>query len=222
MSTPRPLHRVTRAWRHRQGLLRANLEGQVEARTRQLGEANRELQDFAFSVSHDLRAPLRHMEGFADLLSRHLEGKPGALDDKGRHYLERIAGASRAMGSLIDDLLTYSRLASQEMHTTTVDLDRMFSSLRERLPADLSLEIGRLGKVKGDSSQLRQAFLELLTNAKKFSSSKEEIDSSSTIESSDFRPNRRASIPSSHSFSVSKKNCFAVRRCKEEIQIFTH
>ncbi|MDP2876652.1 MAG: ATP-binding protein [Holophaga sp.] len=172
MPNLRPLRAVTRAWRNRQGLLRANLEGQVEARTLQLREANQELQNFAYTVSHDLRAPLRHLEGFADLLLRNLESKPGALDDKGRHYLDRITGASRAMSALIDDLLTYSRLANQEMHATTVDLDRMFNSLREHLPPEFSLEIGALGKVKGDPSQLRQAFLELLTNAQKFSAPK--------------------------------------------------
>jgi light-regulated signal transduction histidine kinase (bacteriophytochrome) len=149
--------------------LRADLEARVEERTRQLLEANRELDNFARTVSHDLRAPLRHIEGFAALLAQHLEARPGALDDKGRHYLNRITGATQAMGSLIEDLLAYSRLARQEMHSTTVDLDRMLTSLREEFPSSAAWELGVLGKVCGDPSQLRQAFRNLLDNAVKFS-----------------------------------------------------
>lgn len=152
--------------------LTADLEARVEERTRQLQEANRELDNFARTVSHDLRAPLRHVEGFAALLAQHLEARPGALDDKGRHYLDRITGATQAMGSLIEGLLAYSRLARQEMHSTTVDLDRMLTSLWEEFSSPPAWELGVLGKVHGDPSQLRQAFRNLLDNAVKFSTPK--------------------------------------------------
>ena len=152
--------------------LMVDLEARVEERTRQLQEANRELDNFARTVSHDLRAPLRHVEGFAALLAQHLEARPGALDDKGRHYLDRITGATQAMGSLIEGLLAYSRLARQEMHSTTVDLDRMLTSLREEFSSSPVWELGALGKVHGDPTQLRQAFRNLLDNAVKFSTPK--------------------------------------------------
>ena len=133
---------------------------------------SQELDDFTHTVSHDLRAPLRHLDGFATLLARHLEDRPGALDEKGRHYLTRITEASRTLGSLIEDLLTYSRLAAPGSIAATVDLDRMFASLREDFPPGTSLELGALGKVMGDPAQLRQAFRCLLGNAVKFSGSR--------------------------------------------------
>jgi light-regulated signal transduction histidine kinase (bacteriophytochrome) len=119
-------------------------------------------------LNHDLRAPLRHVDGFAALLTRHLEARPGALDDKGRHYLARIMDASQVMGSLIDDLVTYARLGCRERPRATVDLDRMLTSLREDLPSGPAWELGALGKVKGDPPLLRLAFLNLLANAEKF------------------------------------------------------
>ena len=152
--------------------LTTDLEVRVEERTRQLREANRELEDFTHTVSHDLRAPLRHVEGFTSLLARHLEVRPGALDEKGRHYLNRITGASHAMGTLIEDLLAYSRLARHEMLSTSVDLDRLLASLRDGFPSSPVWELGVLGKVKGDPSQLHQAFHNLLANAVKFSTPK--------------------------------------------------
>lgn len=145
------------------------LEARVEERTRQLKEANQELEDFVFTVSHDLRAPLRHMEGFVGLLVRHLEARPEGLDEKGRHYLERITGASQAMGALLADLLILSRVARQEMIPSTVDLDGMLASLVKEYPAGPAWELGALGKVKGDLYLLQQTFRNLLSNAAKFS-----------------------------------------------------
>jgi light-regulated signal transduction histidine kinase (bacteriophytochrome) len=136
---------------------------------RRPADADRELEDFAHTVSHDLRAPLRHMDGFATLLARHLEGRPGALYEKGRHYLERITTAARTMSSLMEDLLVFSRLARQGKAASTVDLDRLFTSLQEDFPAGPVWDLGPLGKVKGDPAQLRQACRNLLANAVKFS-----------------------------------------------------
>jgi len=145
------------------------LDIRVAELTRQLLEANKALEDFTRIVSHDLRAPLRHVDGFAALLARHLEDRPGALDAKDRHYLDRIIEASRAMGSLIEDMVVYSRLAHRDMHSTTVDLDGLFAALREEFPSGPAWDVGALGKVKGDPSQLHQAFQHLLANAVKFS-----------------------------------------------------
>lgn len=152
--------------------LATDLEARVEERTRQLLDANRELEGFAHTVSHDLRAPLRHMEGFAGLLARHLETLPEPMDEKTRHYLDRISAAAKSMDALIEDLLAFSRSASQEMHSTHVDLDRMVAALVGEFPSGLVWEVGALGKVKGDTSLLRQAFRNLLANAVKFSATK--------------------------------------------------
>jgi light-regulated signal transduction histidine kinase (bacteriophytochrome) len=143
----------------------------MEELTRQLLEANGELEDLSHALSHDLRAPLRHLDGFAALLVRHLEAQPGAPDDKGRHYLGRLIDASRAMGSLIEDMVAYARLGRRDMHCATVDLDRMFASLREEFPSGPAWDLGPLGKVKGDPHQLRLVFQHLLANAVKFSMS---------------------------------------------------
>lgn len=128
-----------------------------------------EMEDFAHTVSHDLRAPLRHLEGFTALLAKHLEARPGALDDKGRHYLDRVTGASRTMGSLIEGLLDYSRLARCEMDANPVDLDRMIASLREGFAPGPTWELAPLGRVRGSASQLRRMFQNLMANAVKFS-----------------------------------------------------
>jgi light-regulated signal transduction histidine kinase (bacteriophytochrome) len=130
--------------------------------------ACREQEAFAHLVNHDLRAPLRHVEGFAALLASHLESRPGALDAKGRHYLERILGASRAMDSLLEDLAGYTRLGCRELQCASVDLDRAIASLRQEFRSGPAWDVADLGKVKGDPQQLRLAFRHLFGNAEKF------------------------------------------------------
>jgi len=149
--------------------LPADLESRVEERTRALKEANGALEAFVGMVSHDLRAPLRHLEGFAELLTRHLESGPAVLDDQSRHYLVRITEASQTMRSLLEDLLAYARLASAELQVTTVDLDRLLASLVSTFAPGPVWELGALGQVRGSAPQLRQAFASLLANAVKFS-----------------------------------------------------
>jgi len=99
--------------------LNSELEHRVDERTTQLQVANKELEAFAYSVSHDLRAPLRAMDGFSNTL---LSQYAGQFDEKGRHYLERIQEASRRMGQLINDLLNLSKISRKELDSQRVDL----------------------------------------------------------------------------------------------------
>ena len=137
---------------------------------KKINELNEELEAFSYSVSHDLRAPLRHITGFVELLG---ERDLSALDDKSRHYLQVISESARKMGVLIDDLLSFSRMGRAEMMKTRVDL----ASLTREIIADLEQEtrsreiiwdIAALPVVVGDAAMLRQVLVNLITNALKF------------------------------------------------------
>jgi len=135
-----------------------------------LEAANKELEAFSYSVSHDLRAPLRHIDGYASLLA-----KAGAisLDDKAKRYLQTISESATRMGQLIDDLLVFSRMGRQEMLRGTVNLNQLIAALRHDLRHDLqdraiSWTIAELPEVTGDAAMLRQVFVNLIANAIKF------------------------------------------------------
>jgi PAS domain S-box-containing protein len=152
--------------------LNAELERRVARRTELLTEANRELEAFSYSVSHDLRAPLRAIDGFSRILS---EEKGRQLDDEGRRLLGIVSGNARKMGRLIDDLLTFSRSSRAEMRRTEVDMTSLaraaFAEARLAAPSGerVELRLANLPPAQGDPDLLRQVWANLVGNAVKFS-----------------------------------------------------
>src|SRR5258706_3819859 len=152
--------------------LNADLEKRVAVRTAELEALNRELEAFSYSVSHDLRAPVRHIDGFADMLRRHsLE----SLDEKGRRYLAQIADSARSMGQLIDDLLVFSRMGRLELRAVRVDLDALVREVREAHATEtagrkIDWRVAALPEVEGDPAMLRVVFTNLIANAIKYTS----------------------------------------------------
>jgi PAS domain S-box-containing protein len=158
------------------GRLNRELEGRVRERTAQLEAANRELEAFAYSVSHDLRAPLRALDGFSDELLRSYADR---LDDKGRHYLGRLRSGTQRMGQLIDDMLQLSRINRGGMRRGRVDLTALAGEVAAELRGGeagrqvaFAIEPG-LSAV-GDASLVRVALENLLGNAWKFTSKRPE------------------------------------------------
>lgn len=152
--------------------LNAELERRVARRTELLTEANRELEAFSYSVSHDLRAPLRAIDGFSRILS---EEKGRQLDDEGRRLLGIVSGNARKMGQLIDDLLAFSRSSRAEMRRTRVDMTGLaraaFAEARQTVPSGerVELKLADLPPAQGDPDLLRQVWANLVGNAVKFS-----------------------------------------------------
>lgn len=166
--------------------LNKDLEHRVILRTAELEAANRELEAFSYSVSHDLRAPLRHVEGFIEILQN---VKGPLLDNEAKSYLQTISDSARQMGRLIDDLLAFSRTSRAELSKTRLNL----GSLVEAVIRDLRHEtekrrvewvIADLPEVKADSALLRQVLVNLLGNALKYTRTRRrariEIGSQST------------------------------------------
>lgn len=150
--------------------LNAELEHRVTERTAQLEETNKELEAFSYSVSHDLRMPLRHINGYIELLMQESEG---ALTAEAQRYLKVVIDASRKMGQLIDDLLAFSRMGRTEMNERSVDLDALVQHVILGLEADtrgrnIAWIIPPLPAVQGDPAMLQQAFANLLGNAVKY------------------------------------------------------
>jgi PAS domain S-box-containing protein len=151
--------------------LAAALERRVEERTRQLSEANAELEAFSYTVSHDLRAPLRAMQGFAQAVEEDYADK---LDDDGRDYLGRIGAAARRMEVLIQDLLDYGRLAREEVRLRDTHLSSALRDALGQVAADLERRqaqievIEPLPAVRAYPPVLAQVLANLLSNAVKF------------------------------------------------------
>lgn len=155
--------------------LNTELEQRVTERTVQLEAANKELEAFSYSVSHDLRAPLRAIDGFSHIL---LEEHAGKLDEEGRRLLSVVRDNAGRMGQLIDDMLQFSRTGRLELNFVLVDMERLVREVVEELkPAfagsKLQLEIESIPPVSGDRAMLHQVFVNLLSNAIKFSQHKE-------------------------------------------------
>jgi PAS domain S-box-containing protein len=151
--------------------LNADLERRVIERTAQLEAANKELEAFSYSVSHDLRAPLRGVHGYVRMLKEDYQDR---LDDEGKRLLDVVGGEAKRMGQLIDDLLAFSRLGRQKMGNTTVNLATLARSEFENLtrngaPAVPRFKLQPLPPVCGDPAMLRQVFANLIGNAIKFS-----------------------------------------------------
>ncbi len=157
------------------GELNRDLERRVEERTAQLEAANKELEAFSYSVSHDLRAPLRAIDGFSRIV---LDEYADKLDDEGKRLLNIVRNNSNRMAQLIDDILQFSRTGRLEIAFTQVDMSGLAHEVAQELqeaapnPA-LEIRIGELPQVNGDRTMLRQVFVNLLANAIKFSRARE-------------------------------------------------
>jgi light-regulated signal transduction histidine kinase (bacteriophytochrome) len=151
--------------------LNDTLECRVTERTAQLEEANKELESFSYSVSHDLRAPLRHVQGYVEMLRKASDGQ---LSDKAQRYLKTIEEASCEMGYLIDDLLAFSRMGRAEMMESRVPLDELVHDTIRGLEMatkdrQIDWQTAPLGWVIGDRSLLKQVLTNLVGNAVKYS-----------------------------------------------------
>jgi len=150
--------------------LNEELERRVQERTAQLTAVNKELEAFSYSVSHDLRAPLRSIAGFVDLLKRH---SYDAIDDKGKHYMEVIADSAIRMGKLIDDILSFSRIGRVGMSISRVNLNALLGEVRNTLHPqtegrNIEWKIGQLPEVSGERAMLSLVLQNLVGNALKF------------------------------------------------------
>ena len=150
--------------------LNQELEQRVSERTAQLEAAYKELEAFAYSVSHDLRAPLRHIDGFLELFQKNLAGP---LDQRSRRYMTNIVDAVSRMSTLIDDLLTFSRMGRDELVKMPVDLGTLVQEVVQELTPEtqgrsINWCIADLPTVTGDRAMLRQVLINLISNALKF------------------------------------------------------
>ena len=154
--------------------LALTLEQRVQERTAELRDSNRELEAFSYTVSHDLRAPVRHIGGFVDLLR---ESAGEQLGSEALRYLDTIKSAATQMGTLIDGLLAFSRLGRAQLHKRPVDLAAVVKSVLEELEPDMvgrhiDWNIGQLPTVLADATMLRLVMTNLIANAIKYTSSK--------------------------------------------------
>lgn len=158
--------------------LNAELEQRVHIRTAELLAANKELESFSYSVSHDLRAPLRHVQGYAEMLAA---TSSGSLSDKAQRYLQTIIDASADMAQLIDDLLAFSRMGRSEMHGIQVNLEEVVSEIIRELETtvrdrQISWKVGATPPVMGDFAMLKQVLVNLVGNAVKYTSKQKQAE----------------------------------------------
>ncbi|MHC1784400.1 MAG: ABC transporter substrate binding protein [Anaerolineaceae bacterium] len=154
--------------------LNQELEQRVVDRTAQLEAANKELESFAHSVSHDLRAPLRHIDGYIEMLQ---DSTRTFLDEKSQNYMEIISRSAKKMGMLIDDLLSFSRMGRSEMVSSKLDLNSLVQDVikeyeSEAADRDIQWKIAPLPIITGDQAMLRMVLANLVSNALKFTCSR--------------------------------------------------
>jgi light-regulated signal transduction histidine kinase (bacteriophytochrome) len=155
--------------RHREDEIR-KLNQELGKRAAELEATNKELESFAYSVSHDLRAPLRHMVGYSELLQRQASS---LLDGKSQRFIRTIIDSAKRMGNLIDDLLAFSRIGRAETKKTEVDLEQLVKEVvaeigQDTKGRDIAWKIGALPLGYGDRSMLRLVIVNLVSNAVKF------------------------------------------------------
>src|SRR5262249_15955791 len=154
------------------------LNADLERRSRDLEASNKELEAFAYSTSHDLRAPLRHVAGYSELLQKNAFS---ALDGKSRRYVTMILESDDKVGNLIDDLLAFSRIGRAETQNTFVNLDEVVRDIRRDIERDtqgrdIVWKVGALPTLYGDRSMLRVALVNLVSNAVKFTRPREQAE----------------------------------------------
>jgi PAS domain S-box-containing protein len=159
---------ITERKRREQEIESLNLE--LAKRSTELESINKELEAFAYSVSHDLRAPLRHMAGYTELLQKKASA---GLDEKSNHYILMMLESAKRMGNLIDDLLAFSRIGRTETQKTPVSLAQLVREALTEVRQDtegrnIVWKIGALPEFKGDRSMLRLVLVNLISNAIKF------------------------------------------------------
>ena len=148
------------------------LNEELTQRAAELQAANQDLESFTYSVSHDLRAPLRALDGYARMFT---EDYGGRVDEEGRRYLAAISESSRKMGALIDDLLTFSRLGRQTLTRSPLDMNALVQeviaeTLQTHQGTTPTIEVGFLPPVEADRALMRQVWVNLISNALKYSS----------------------------------------------------
>jgi two-component system sensor kinase len=149
---------------------RRHLEDLVAERTAELSATNKELESFSYTISHDLRAPLRAIDGFSGIL---LEEYQDRIDSEGKRFLKIIRRNTQNMGQLIDDLLAFSRTGRQEIVKSRISLEKLARSVAEEIETSIAgrevhIDIGKLPDAYGDHSMLRQVFINLISNSVKF------------------------------------------------------
>jgi PAS domain S-box-containing protein len=159
---------ITERRRREEEIRRLNQE--LTKRSTELEGANKELEAFAYSVSHDLRAPLRHMAGYTELLQKRISS---AMDEKSHWYMQMLLESAKRMGNLIDDLLAFSRIGRAETQKTIVSLEQLVKEALSELDQEtqgrkIAWKIGALPTLYGDRSMFRVVLVNLLSNAVKF------------------------------------------------------